>query len=788
MSAIFDPSKLATLKFGVGQPVRRTEDPTLLRGEGRYTDDLNRPGQLYATIVRSREAHGFIRSIDIDAAKAMPGVRGVYTARDIIAAGFGTTGCGMPFTNRDGSAMQGPRRTALALEKVRYVGDPVAFVVADTAYQAKDAAEAVSVEIDPLPAATRASDAAAEGAAQIHDELPGNVALDYHYGDAAATAAAFEAAAHVVTLPLTNNRVVVSAMEPRSAIGEYDPASERWTLRVGCQGVFGLRNLLAKDILKTSPDKVHVLTGNVGGSFGMKAFVYPEYICLFHAARSLGQPVKWTDERSESFLSDNHGRDHEMTASLALSKEGDFLAVRITGYGNLGAYLDHVAPIPSTLNAVKNVIGVYLTPLVEVSSQCVITNTPPVGPYRGAGRPEGNYYMERLIDAAAAQMGVDRIELRRRNHIRPDAMPYQAPSGMPYDSGDFPGLLTKALDLADWSGFAARKADSKARGKLRGLGIGQYLEVTAPPTNEQGGVRFEPNGDVTIITGTLDYGQGHAAPFAQVLTQALGVPFDKIKLIQGDSDLLIAGGGTGGSKSIMASGAAILQASEKVIEKGKQIAGFVLEAATADIEFDAGRFTIAGTDRSIDVMELSARLHGGMKLPPDLPQSLDVTEVFEAAPSAFPNGCHIAEVEIDPETGVAEVVRYTMVNDFGVVVNPMIVEAQAHGGIVQGIGQALMEHVVFDDQGQLLTGSYMDYAVPRASDAPNFAFGSHSVPSTTNPMGSKGCGEAGCAGALPSVMNAVVDALSVYGVTHMEMPATPLRIWETIQAASAKAA
>lgn len=785
MSVFFDPAKLAHLKFGIGQPVLRTEDPVLLRGEGRYTDDINRQGQLYACIVRSREAHGVIKHIDIDAASDMPGVLGVYTARDLIEAGFGTTGCGMPFTNRDGSPMQGPRRTALTLERVRYVGDPVAFVVAETAVQAKDAAEAVVVDIDPLPAATRASEAAAAGATELHAEAPGNVILDYHYGDAEAVAAAFASAAHVVTLPLTNNRIVVSAMEPRSAIAEHEPASGRWTLQVGCQGVFGLRNLLAKDILKVAPEKVHVLTGHVGGSFGMKAFVYPEYVCLFHAARVHGRPVKWTDERSESFLSDNHGRDHEMTAALALDKDGRFLAVRVTGYGNLGAYLDHVAPIPSTLNAVKNVIGVYRTPLVEVATKCVVTNTTPVGPYRGAGRPEGNYYMERLIDTAAAEMGIDRIELRRRNHIKPDSIPYTAPSGQPYDSGDFPGLLDKALKLADWDGFEARRASSKSHGKLRGLGIGQYLEVTAPPTNEMGGIRFEPNGDVTIITGTLDYGQGHATPFAQVLTQALGVPFEKIRLIQGDSDLLIAGGGTGGSKSIMASGAAIVEASEKIVEKGKQIAGFVLEAAAADIEFGGGRFTIAGTDRSIDVMDLAARLHGGLKLPADLPQSLDVAHVFEAAPAAFPNGCHIAEVEIDPETGVTEVVKYSMVNDFGTVVNPMLVEAQAHGGIVQGIGQALMESVVFDDQGQLLTGSYMDYAVPRAADAPSFAFASHSVPATTNPLGAKGCGEAGCAGALPAVMNAVVDALSVYGIRHVEMPATPLKVWEAIQASSA---
>ena len=415
MSVFFDPTKLAHLKFGIGQPVLRTEDPVLLRGEGRYTDDVNRQGQLYASIVRSREAHGVIKHIDIDAACDMPGVLGVYTARDLIDAGFGTTGCGIPFTNRDGSPMQGPRRTALTLERVRYVGDPVAFVVAETAVQAKDAAEAVVIDIDPLPAATRASEAAAAGATELHAEAPGNVVLDYHYGDAEAVAAAFASAAHVVTLPLTNNRIVVSAMEPRSAIADYEPTSGRWTLQVGCQGVFGLRNLLAKDILKVAPEKVHVLTGHVGGSFGMKAFVYPEYVCLFHAARVLGRPVKWTDERSESFMSDNHGRDHEMTAALALDKDGRFLAVRVTGYGNLGAYLDHVAPIPSTLNAVKNVIGVYRTPLVEVATKCVVTNTTPVGPYRGAGRPEGNYYMERLIDTAAAGMGSDHAPPGRRN-------------------------------------------------------------------------------------------------------------------------------------------------------------------------------------------------------------------------------------------------------------------------------------------------------------------------------------------------------------------------------------
>ncbi len=435
----------------------------------------------------------------------------------------------------------------------------------------------------------------------------------------------------------------------------------------------------------------------------------------------------------------------------------------------------------------KNIIGVYKTPLLEVSSKCVFTNTPPVGAYRGAGRPEGNYYMERLVDTAAAEMGIDRVALRQRNHIRSDAMPYQTPSGLNYDSGDFPAILDKAIVLADWAGFAARKAESRARGRLRGRGIGNYLEVTAPPEKEIGGIRFEPDGNVTIITGTLDYGQGHASPFAQVLTAQLGIPFDRIRLLQGDSDELIAGGGTGGSKSMMASGAAIVEASQLVIERGREIAAHVLEAAAADIEFHDGSFGIVGTDRVIGNMELAETLRAGLALPPDIPHSLDVKHVHEKAPSAFPNGCHVAEVEIDPETGVVAIVNYIMVNDFGVMINPMLVEGQAHGGIVQGIGQALMEMTVYDSDGQFLTGSYMDYALPRATDAPMFGFASHPVPAKTNILGVKGCGEAGCAGSLPAVMNAVVDALADYGIRHIDMPATPHRVWQAIQGALAEA-
>jgi carbon-monoxide dehydrogenase large subunit len=567
-------------------------------------------------------------------------------------------------------------------------------------------------------------------------------------------------------------------MEPRSAIAQYDRGAGHWTLHIGCQGVFGFRNYIA-GVLGVGRDKVRVLTDRVGGSFGMKQATYPEHYCIMHAARELGRPVKWTDERSGSFISDSQGRDAEMTAELALDRDGNFLAVRLTGYGNLGA--TYGAPGPSTRNAQRNTLGVYRTPLIDVNTKCVFTTTTPVGAYRGAGRPEANYYMERLVDTAAREMGIDQLELRRRNHIPIEAMPYKSPNGTTYDSGDFTGLLDKAIALADWDGFPQRRADSRARGRLRGRGISDYLELTGPPGREMGGIRFEPNGEVTIITGTLDYGQGHWSPFAQVLAMRLGIPFGRIRLLQGDSDELIAGGGTGGSKSMIVSGNAIVGAADKVVAAGRQIAAHVLEAAAADIEFRAGRFVITGTDRSVGLLELAAQIHAGLDLPPELPQSLDVADVYDGPPSAFPNGCHIAEVEVDPDTGMVEVVKYTFVNDFGVVINPALVNGQAHGGIVQGIGQALRERVVYDDEGQLLTGSYMDYAMPRADDAPLFLHDFHSVPATTNPLGAKGCGEAGCAGALPSVINALVDALAEFGIRHIDMPATPERVWRAIR-------
>jgi carbon-monoxide dehydrogenase large subunit len=769
-------------KFGIGQPVPRTEDPRLVRGEGRYTDDVNLPGQAYAAIVRSRHAHGVIRKIDLAAARGMPGVLAAYTGADLAAAGYGTFKCNVGFKNRDGSDMRKPKRPALATDKVRFVGDPVAFVVAETPAQARDAAEAVGVEIDALPAVTRASEAAKPGAPQLYDDAPGNVALDYHYGDADKVATAFAAAAHVTKLSLVNSRVVVNAMEPRAAVASYDPGAGRFTMHTGCQGAFGMHNSLA-DLLGVPADKVHVLAGNVGGSFGMKAAPYPEYLCALHAARALGRPVKWTADRFESFLADHHGRDHEFTGELALDAKGHFLAARFAGYGNMGAYLGAVSPLMSTLNIVKNAMGVYRTPLIEVSTKCMFTNTMMVSAYRGAGRPEGNYYMERLIDAAAAEMRIDRLALRRRNHVRPSEMPYAAASGMTYDSGEFTKVLDRAIEIADWDGFKARKREARKRGKLRGIGLGSYLEVTAPPNKEMGGIRFEPDGTVTIITGTLDYGQGHASPFAQVLSEKLGVPFERIRLLQGDSDELVAGGGTGGSRSMYASGTAIVEAAQKVIARGREIAGAVLEAASADIEFVDGRFVIAGTDRSIGIMELADKLRAGVALPDNVPKSLDVKHVTETIPSAFPNGCHVAEVEVDPATGAVAVVKYSSVNDFGTIINPLLVAGQIHGGVVQGIGQALMEVTAYDGDGQLLTGSYMDYALPRAPDAPMIEVASHPVPAKSNPLGVKGCGEAGCAGALTSVMNAVVDALSDLGVRHIDMPVTAEKVWRALQAA-----
>jgi len=777
---------VAMQKYGVGQPVRRKEDDTLVRGKGKYTDDFSLPRQAYGWVVRSSHAHGILRGVDTSAAKGMPGVLGVWTGMDLASANFNPFSCGLPLKSRDGSALLQTNRMPLATDKVRYVGDAIAFVVAETVAQARDAAEAVELDIEALPAVTDAAEAAKPGAPQLYDHIPNNVALDYHYGDTARIEAAFAGAAHVTKLDIVNTRVAVVSMEPRVALGHYDKASERYTLQVPTQGVSGNRAGMAK-ILNVPPEKVRILTANVGGSFGMKNLNYPEYACILHAAKALGRPVKWTDERSTSFLSDSQGRAQLIHAELALDADGKFLAVRLSGYGNLGAFITGVAPGPLSLNTGKNLASVYRTPLLSVDIKTVLTNTTHMGAYRGAGRPEANYYMERLIDNAADEMGIDRLTLRKRNFIKPAQLPFAAASGVTYDSGDFAGVLSKALEISDHANFAKRKRESRKNGKLRGIAVGSYLEVTAPPSGELGKITFDPDGSVTLTTGTLDYGQGHATPFAQVLCAQLGVPFDKVKLEQGDSDLLRFGNGTGGSRSITATGQAIVEASALVVDKGKKAAAHFLEASEGDIEFGGGRFTIAGTDRSIGIMELAERMREG-KMPEGTPNSLDVDHASKETASTFPNGCHVAEVEIDPDTGVTRIVRYAAVNDFGTVVNPMIVAGQLHGGVAQGIGQVLMEEVSYDSSGQPITGSFMDYAMPRAEDIPVMEVGDHPSPAKSNPLGTKGCGEAGCAGSLVCIVNAVLDALGEYGIKHIDMPLTPEKVWRAIQDAKAKAA
>ena len=776
---------LSLNKFGVGQPVPRSEDSTLVRGAGYYADDVSRPGQVYAVIVRSVVAHGNIRGIDTAAAKAMPGVIAVYTAADL--TDYGPLKSTLPLKNRDGSPIRYTPRPALSGDKVRYVGDAVACVIAETVAQAKDAAEAVVLDFEPLPAVLTPADAVKHGAPLLFDAVPNNIALDYHYGDTAKVAEAFAKAKHVTRLTTSNQRMVVNAMEPRAAIGEYDTASGKWTLYSTSQGVFGMKTSLM-DILGAPADKVRVITGQVGGSFGMKAAVYPEYVCILHGARMLGRPVKWTDERSGSFLSDHHGRAQDMTMEMAFDENAHILAIRLTGYGNMGGYLAQFGPLLSTGNQVKNIASVYRTPLIEVDVKCVFTNTVFVSAYRGAGRPEGNYYVERTLDLAAAELGIDRIELRRRNMIRKSDLPFKAASDVTYDVGDFQGVLKQALEMADYRGLKKRKRESKKRGVLRGFGVGCYLEVTAGGGKELGSVHFEEGDTVTVIAGSMDFGTGHATTYAQIVSDKLGIPFDRIRLVEGDSDRMSYGGGSGGSRSVMFTGTALVETAALVIEKGKQVASHVLEASVSDIDFKAGRFVIAGTDRSIGLLELAARLRRGFKLPEGVPTSLDVDHVGnDPVPFAFPNGCHIAEVEVDPQTGAAQVVKYSAVNDLGTVINPLVVAGQIQGGVMQGLGQALLEQAVYDDAGQLVTGSFMDYAMPRAYNVPMIDVASHPVPTKSNPLGVKGCGEAGTSGGLPAVANAVIDALSEYGILHLEMPMTPSRIWRAIEDAKREA-
>ena len=776
------PTPPAFQKFASGQSVSRKEDPRLLRGEGRYTDDIDLPGMAFGYVLRSPHAHGIIRDIDVSAARETEGVLAIYIIDDLKAAGYGAFPGSKLLKNRDGSDPQSPARYALADGKVKFAGEGLAFVVAESPAAARDGAEAIMFDIDPLPAIIDPEVAMAPGAAQIHDDAA-NLCVDWREGDFDRVDEALAKAAHVTRMRIPINRVVVATMEPRGAVGEYDATSERFTVHLGCQGVHGMRQTLATAILKIEPEKLHVISKDIGGSFGMKSQQFGENLLVLHAARDLGRPVKWIDDRSGAFLSDYQGRDMIADAALALNEEGDFLGMRIDMIGNLGAYMTPFGPVMPSGNIMKNAASLYKTPAIAVTCRCVFTNAVTIAPYRGAGRPEGNYIMERLIDAAARETGRDKLELRRRNMIPANAIPFKAASGLEYDSGDFPAILAEATAGADWDGYEARRAASEARGLLRGRAVTSYLEVTAGPGKELGAIRFRPDGHVTILTGSLDQGQGHATAFAQIVCERLGVPFDMIDLVQGDSDQLKMGGGTGGSKSAMASGQAFALASDAVIENGRQWAAHEMEAAVQDIEFAAGEFRVAGTDRAIAIQNLAARVAATDIVPEGLPESLDAELITDTPPSAFPNGCHICEVEIDPETGHCRIDRYLAVNDFGNLINPMLVEGQTHGGIVQGIGQALMETAVYDDDGQLLTGSFMDYAMPRADTMPSFDIRHHPVPATTNALGIKGCGEAGTSGAIPTAFNAVLDALAPRGVTDLPMPATPERIWRSIREA-----
>jgi carbon-monoxide dehydrogenase large subunit len=656
-------------------------------------------------------------------------------------------------------------------------------VVAETLAQARDAAELVEVDYAAKPAVTDPVAALEPGAPRVSPEYPGNLCLDYAFGDEAAVDQAFAEAAHVTSLRLVNNRLAVVPMEPRAAVAEYDAAEDRLTLHVGSQGVFNLRNTLAGDILKIDPERLRVITYDVGGSFGMKISSYPEYVAILHAARALGRPVRWRDERSDSFLSDHQGRDSLYAASLALDADGNFMALKVDVVGNLGGYMTFVGPMIVSLNIRKNVPGPYKTPLLAMRSRSVLTHTVPVGPYRGAGRPEGVYIMERLIEAAARETGRDPIELRRRNLIRPEQMPFRAASDLAYDSGDFPRLLHRALELGDDAGYAVRRKQSEARGKLRGRAVACYLEVTADKVTEMGALRFEPDGRVTMITGTSDYGQGHWSTFAQIMHDRLGLPFDQIDLLQKDSDQLTAGGGSGGSRSVMNSSMALLAAADEVESKARRWAAHTLEAPEADLVFAEGAFTVIGTDRKVGLLEIAKTARDSAAVD-GLPDDIDASLTVDGTPSAFPNGVHLCELEVDPATGTVAIDRYVSVNDFGVIVNPMLTRGQIQGGIAQGIGQALFENVVYDEEGQLLSGSFMDYTMPRADGIPPIQVEFIEIPATTNPLGAKGCGEAGATGAPPTVMNALLDALAPLGITHLDMPATPLAVWHAIQAAA----
>jgi aerobic carbon-monoxide dehydrogenase large subunit len=779
---------------GIGASVRRKEDLRYLSGRGQYTDDINRPGQTYAYILRSPHAHAELRGIDTAAAKAMPGVKAVFTGADIAAENIGGIPCGWQIHNKDGSPMAEPMHPVIAVGKVRHVGDPVAVVIAETRAQARDAAEAIDVEYAPLPVVATMESALAPGAPLVHDGAAGNLCYDWHIGDRAALDAAFARAAHVVKFETTNNRLVPNAMEPRAAIGEYDTTSGDYTLWTTSQNPHVIRLLMGAFVLHIPESKLRVVAPDVGGGFGSKIYHYAEEAIVTWAAAKVKRPVKWTADRTESFMSDAHGRDHVTKAELALDAGGKILGLRVHTLANMGAYLSTFAPCVPTYLYATLLAGVYTTPVIYAEVKAVFTNTVPVDAYRGAGRPEASYLLERLMDVAAKQTGIDRVELRRRNFIQPDQFPYQTPVALQYDSGDYTATLNQALETAGYRDFESRRAAAKARGKLRGIGVSTYLEACgiAPSAvvgslgaraglYEVGTIRVHPTGSVTVLTGAHSHGQGHETTFAQLVADKLGVPVANVDVVHGDTAKVPFGMGTYGSRSLAVGGSAMDKAMDKIIAKGKRIAAHLMEASVEDVEFDRGTFRVAGTDKTKSLTDVSLAAYVPHNYPiEEIEPGLEETAFYDPKNFTYPGGCHIAEVEIDTDTGEVTVVNFTACDDVGRVINPMIVEGQVQGGVAQGIGQALLESAVYDASGQLVSGSMMDYAMPRAAHLPNVEVATHTTLCTHNPLGVKGCGEVGAIGSPPAVINAVVDALRDYGVTHVEMPATPAKIWNII--------
>jgi aerobic carbon-monoxide dehydrogenase large subunit len=767
-------------KFGIGQPVPRIEDPRFITGRGRYVDDFDLPQQCHGVAVMSPHAHARIKRIDAAKAKAAPGVLAVLTAADAAADKLGGFAPPMP---EDMGGPKGFRTVRAILEgsKVRTVGDRVAFVVAETATQARDAAELIEIDYEPLPAVVGVEDAIKPGAAAVWDETPNNIAFTLMMGNRDATDAAFAKAAHVISLKLQNTRITANSIEPRAAIGQYHPDSDSYTLYSSTQNPHGTRSAIAGQVLRIPETKLRVISPDVGGGFGMKHGGYPEDALVVWASRRVGgRPVKWVSTRSEGLLGDSQGRDQLVTGELALDERGKILGLRVSALHAMGSHV-FGASVVVPLYAMRLAPGVYQIPAVHVVAKAVLTNTVPLAPYRGAGRPEATFLIERLLDRAARVTGVDPVEIRRRNFIPASAMPHKLQTGITYDSGDFIHVMDECLKLADWEGFSKRAAASKKGGKLRGRGIGYFLEEAAV-FNDRMVLRFDPSGMLTILAGTHSHGQGHHTVYAQMASEWLGVPFENIRFVQGDTDAVPMGRGTYGSRSMHVGGNALKRAADNIIEKAKPMAASILEAAPGDLEFKDGSFRIVGTDRALPLTDVAKAFYRPVMLPPQFDVGLEASGTFAAEPPNYPNGCHVCEVEIDPETGAVTLERYAAVDDVGRVMNHLLCEGQIHGGVAQGAGQALMEAIVFDASGQLVTGSFQDYAMPRAADLPNFTSELTEVPATTNPLGVKGAGEAGATGAPPAIIGAVLDALKPLGIDHIEMPATPSRVWAAINA------